>query len=218
MKRHSNNKKKEQSPTNDPTNVAVAFEILLEEIEAEAEFINGQGKKAFTAGNLDDAEQVLSHARELEEFRTRVAVMAEEWETFTSPRESRETADEEAISKREEASRRNLGRLPRGVRTPEKEYREPILKALLELGGSGSIQETLNLVESMMKPVLKDVDYQPLSSNSNMLRWYNAAQWARQRLVDQGYLKKKSKRGTWELTTKGRRRAEKLTSQEKRST
>jgi len=64
----------------------------------------------------------------------------------------------------------------------------------------------------MMKPVLKDVDYQPLSSNSNMLRWYNAAQWARQRLVDQGYLKKKSKRGTWELTARGRRQAESLAS------
>ncbi len=58
-----------------------------------------------------------------------------------------------------------------------------------------------------MKPVLKDVDYEPLSSSSNALRWYNAAQWARQTLVDQGCLKKKTRRGTWELTEKGRRRA-----------
>ncbi len=128
---------------NDPINVAVTFEILLEEVEAEAEFINEQGKKAFDAGDLDLAERVLAHARELEDFRNRVAGLGEEWSTIKSPREGRKTADKESLSRREDASRRNLGRLPRGVRTPEKEYRKPILKALQQLGGSASIQETL---------------------------------------------------------------------------
>jgi hypothetical protein len=76
MKRNSNKNKKGQPLANDPTNVTAAFEILLEEIEAEADFINEQGKKAFTSGNLDGAEQVLSQARELEEFRMRVAAGA----------------------------------------------------------------------------------------------------------------------------------------------
>ena len=32
---------------NDPGNVSSAFEMLLEEIEAEIEFVNGVGAKAF---------------------------------------------------------------------------------------------------------------------------------------------------------------------------
>ena len=100
--------------------------------------------------------------------------------------------------------RRNLGRLPRGIRTPESAFTKPILEALVELGGSAPVSNVLDLVEPQLKSKLKDVDYQPLPSDPNTLRWRNTAQWTRHDLVNQGFLKNDSPRGIWEISEKGR--------------
>jgi len=54
-----------------------------------------------------------------------------------------------------------------------------------------------------MEGVLKDVDYQPLASNPDNLRWRNAAQWARNNMVKEGLLKGDSPRGLWEISERG---------------
>lgn len=68
------------------------------------------------------------------------------------------------------------------------------------------MNEVLALVEQMMKDTLKDVDYEPLASNPEMPRWRNAAQWARQALVEEGLLKADSPRGVWEISESGRKK------------
>lgn len=45
---------------NDPTNVVAAFEILLEEIETEIEFVNRVGAKAFEARDYERAREAWS--------------------------------------------------------------------------------------------------------------------------------------------------------------
>jgi len=55
-----------------------------------------------------------------------------------------------------------------------------------------------------MKPVLKDVDFAPLASNPENPRWRNAAQWARNSMVNEGFLKNDSPHGVWEISDKGR--------------
>jgi len=42
------------------------------------------------------------------------------------------------------------------------------------------------------------------------IRWKNHAQWEKQILKTEGYLKKDSPRGTWEITDKGRKHYENL--------
>lgn len=108
--------------------------------------------------------------------------------------------DEESIS------RRDLGRLPKGMRTPNREYEEPILHALVELGGKGRMSDVLASVEKRMKPDLNDIDFQPLLSDPDSVRWRNTAQWTRFTLVQHGDLKPDSPRGVWEITQKGRQR------------
>lgn len=49
-----------------------------------------------------------------------------------------------------------------------------------------------------------DVDYQPLASNPEYLRWRNAAQWARNTMHQDGLIKGDSAHGTWEITAAGR--------------
>jgi hypothetical protein len=182
---------------NNPTNVFAAFELLLEELEAEVEFTNKVGAKSFESRNYDRAKEALERVGFLTAFRDKVAGLRKEWEAFaaTEPEE-----DEEA-----HAQRRNLGRLQRGVRTREELYVQPILKALVERGGSARMNDVIGRVGQLMKGVLKDVDRDPLASDPDMPRWRNAAQWARWAMVKDGLLKPDSPRGIWEVTDEGRR-------------
>jgi len=185
---------------NNPTNVVAAFEMLLEEVEAEIEFINKVGAKAFEERNYDRAKEALERAAQLTAYRDKVAALRKEWDALAAA-EKLEAEEDKALH----AERRNLGRLKRGLRTPEETYYQPILKTLAQMGGSGKMNDVLVLVEKSMKGTLKKVDYEPLASDPEMLRWRNSAQWARNTMVTQGLLKSTSPRGTWEISQAGRK-------------
>ncbi|QOJ03653.1 MAG: hypothetical protein HRU71_09200 [Planctomycetia bacterium] len=182
---------------NNPSNVSSAFEILLEEVEAEIDFVNGAGSRAFEKRDYDRAREALERAGVLTAFRDRVAALRREWDELAAAAERDE--DEETRS-----ARRNLGKLRRGVRTPEAAYYRPILTVLARMGGSGKVADVLEQVREMMKPVLKEVDYQPLARGPDNPRWRNAAQWARNYMIKDGLLKADSPRGVWEISDKGR--------------
>jgi restriction system protein len=184
---------------NNPSNVSAAFEILLEEIEAEIDFINKVGSRAFEERDYDNARDALDRANQITAFRDKVVFLRKEWGTFAEVQNDGER--EEIIH----AERRNLGRLQRGMRTPETAFYQPILKALVDLGGSSKMGEVQARLETMMKGVLTAVDYEPLASDTEMLRWRNTAQWARYSMVKEGLLKPNSPRGVWEITEAGRK-------------
>ncbi|MFA6692046.1 MAG: winged helix-turn-helix domain-containing protein, partial [Saccharofermentanales bacterium] len=123
-----------------------------------------------------------------------------EWESISVS----ETEQEEELG----AERRNLGRLSKGRRTPEAVFYLPILKALVELGGRGKLSAVLDIVHKTMKPILKEVDYQPLASDPEKPRWRNTAQWARNSMRQEGLIKTASPYGIWEITDAGRERLE----------
>jgi restriction system protein len=183
---------------NNPTNVFAAFEILLEEIETEIEFLDEVGTEAMGKRDYEIARQAIERASQATDFRKKITSIRKEWETFTAI-QSNTVAEEISPDKR-----RSQVRLQRGVRTPEIAYYLPILKALNELGGSARINVVLEKVEQSMKNELKAVDNELLRSGSDTLRWRNTAQWARNAMVTEGLLKSTSPRGTWEITEIGR--------------
>jgi restriction system protein len=187
---------------NDPSNVSSAFEMLLEEVEAEIDFINGVGARAFEAREYENAKEALERAGLLTAFRDKTAGLRKEWQELAAVAERVE--DDET-----RAERRNLGRLRKGLRTPESAYYLPILEVISKLGGSGKVAEVLDRVGQLIKPRLKDVDFDPLASEPSNPRWRNAAQWARNNMVHEGLLKADSPRGVWEITDTGRTRLEK---------
>jgi hypothetical protein len=182
---------------NNPSNVFSAFEMLLEEVEAEIDFVNGVGAKGFQGRDYDKAKEALERSGVLTAFRDKVASLRKEWDGIAAIAESQE--DEET-----KANRRDLGRLRRGQRTPEAQYYVPILQVLTDMGGSGKVADVLERVGKIMKPILKDVDYDPLASGPDNPRWRNAGQWARNSMVREGLLKADSPRGVWEIIEKGR--------------
>ena len=179
-----------------PGNVLSGFEILLEELEAEIEICTRSGARAVENRDFGKAEAAIARAKMVTEFRDKVADLRKQWNAIGGADYDQ---DEEA-----KVERQNLGRLRRGLRTSETDFYLPILKALDELGGSAKMQSVLSKVHKAMKPVLKDVDYEPLSSNPDMPRWRNTAQWARNTMRQEGLLKDDSPHGTWEISDAGR--------------
>jgi hypothetical protein len=98
-----------------------------------------------------------------------------------------------------DSERRPLRRT-RGV-TPQREFREPVLDALVELGGGAPAKRVLELVEHHMRSVMTEGDYEELRSGGP--RWHKAANWARYVLARDGLVQRNSPRGTWELTDEG---------------
>lgn len=99
-------------------------------------------------------------------------------------------------------SRAYYNKISNGIKTNQQEFRLPILKSLIELGGKGTTKEVLKKVELEMKNTLKQIDYDKVSNGS--ARWENTAQWERFSMKEDGLLSSKSPRGIWEITDKGR--------------
>jgi hypothetical protein len=185
---------------NNPSNVSSGFEMLLEEVEAEIDFFTRMGSRAFESRDFRKVDEARNQAEKVTAFRDKVAALRKEWDAISGS-----DAEEDEETK---AERRNLGRLRKGLRTPEAAYYLPILKALIELGGSAKMQAVLDKVHKAMKPILKDVDHEPLASDSDMPRWRNSAQWARNTMRQEGLLKDDSPHGTWEITQAGKDRVQ----------
>ena len=175
------------------SDVATAFEIVLEEIEAVVDDLNRTGAGVLVKGDYDAAKGVIETATRLTDFRTRVRALQREWATLLSeaPSASR-------------ATKRVKGRLRKGLRTPEDAFRRPILETLVEFGGTGNINAVLDRVGERMQKVLNDYDMTPVPSDPNIPRWRNNAQWCRNTLATEGLLNRDSPRGTWEITSDGR--------------
>jgi len=72
-----------------------------------------------------------------------------------------------------------MGRLRRGLRTGEDAFRIPILRTLVEVGGSGDVSMVLDRVGTKMKSQLTKHDMEPLPSNPKEVRWRNTGKWVR---------------------------------------
>jgi len=173
--------------------VQTAFKILLEEIEITANDLNEDGANAFKTGNYEAASRAIEEATRLADFREKVKALQKEWISITSKTHLRKGRRGHTATKH----------LPKGLRTPEEAFRIPILEALIELGGKGTLREVLNLVEKKMRSVLTKYDYKPLSSDPKSIRWCNTAQWCRNSLVREGLMMADSPRGVWEISESG---------------
>ncbi|MCR4438932.1 MAG: winged helix-turn-helix domain-containing protein [bacterium] len=176
--------------------VSIAFEIVLEELDSAIAAINREGARAFEGGRYDAARELMEKGSQMTALRSKVSELQREWLAISSAVKA---------SRRARRSRKVAERLKRGLRTPESEFRLPILESLVELGGSASMAEVLDRVESKIAHRLKAYDHQPLPSDPGQIRWRNTARWARNSIVREGLLASDSPRGMWEITSAGRR-------------
>ena len=177
--------------------VRIAFEILLEEVETVVNNLNEDGAASFQKGDYEKARRLVENAAQLTEFREKVRGLQKEWQSVFAGK---------APMRRKKARRRKFTRkLPRGLRTEEDAFREPILETLVELRGSAAMNDVLKRVRRKMRGILNKYDLRGLPSEPSQIRWRNTAQWCRNAMVREGLLKNTSRRGVWEITERGRR-------------
>jgi hypothetical protein len=90
----------------------------------------------------------------------------------------------------------------KGVKTPQGEYRKPVLRALRKLGGKGSRSQVLKEVEKAMAARFTQADMERISSGD--LRWQKTLEWEVTAMRDEGLLlPSKLGRGIWALSDTG---------------
>ena len=87
------------------------------------------------------------------------------------------------------------------AKLPQKDFREPLLQVIHELGGSAHVHELRPILRERMESRLLPGDFEQVSGGVE--RWWNAACWVRHDLVIEGYFRNDSPRGVWELSEKG---------------
>src|SRR4051812_38432216 len=70
---------------------------------------------------------------------------------------------------------RGKARAARGARTPQSDFRQPLLRVLYESGGSAETSEAVDRVGDVMSAQLNEVDRQKLATGE--IRWRNAVQF-----------------------------------------
>lgn len=80
---------------NNPTSVVAAFEMLLEEIEAEIDLASRVGARAFESRDYDRANEGLERAAQVTAFRHKSDGLRREWATSRAQEEDEEGTEPE---------------------------------------------------------------------------------------------------------------------------
>lgn len=176
--------------------IRAAFDLLIDEVKLTIEEFNQRGAEAMQAGNYQQAEEFIKKAKELIAFQENFKTL------FKESIETRLIPDKPYRAPR--VIRELKTQIGKGKRTPQVLYKIPLLEALVELGGSGTVSEVRKKAFPKLKPILNEYDFLPLASDHKRQHWENRLEWARWDLTRAGHLKKDSKRGIWEISEAGR--------------
>lgn len=169
------------------------FEILLEQVEESIGSLNERGAGAFRFGDYEGARHLLGDAEGITYFRQKVKALQGEWQALFYHQNNVPATDVDPAQP-----------APRGLRTPEEKFRLPILESLIELDGSASYEQVLELVEQKLEAVINDYDCESLPGDPKMLRWKNTAIWCRNTLVREELLMPDTQPGIWQISERGR--------------
>lgn len=169
------------------------FEMLLEQVEESIGSLNERGAGAFRFGDYEGARHLLGDAEGITYFRQKVKALQGEWQALFYNQNNALASDPDPAAA-----------TPRGLRTPEEKFRLPILESLIELNGSGSYEQVLELVEQKLEAVINDYDCESLPGDPKMLRWKNTAIWCRNTLVREELLMPDTQPGVWQISEQGR--------------
>jgi len=177
--------------------VIPAFDILLDEIEGIVSDINQQGAQLLSKGKYDEARLLIAKLESMTAIREKVRSMKGEWHDLQIIPAEKKAKNQKSKKKK------TINRLKRGLRTKEEDLKVPLLKTLVEMGGSGKVSDVLDRMEKIVSSFLTENDLKPLQS-TNELRWRNTTKWARADMVKKGLLSKNSPYGFWAITSYGR--------------
>jgi hypothetical protein len=109
----------------------------------------------------------------------------------------------EVVEDSAEHGTRAKSMVARGEKTPQGDFRAPILQILKRHGGSANRTTVLKDLESLLGNQLTEFDKSDIKSGT--IRWQKSAEWEVRVLREQGVLEpvNRSGRGEWKLSAKG---------------
>jgi hypothetical protein len=146
-----------------------------------------------------------------------IRVSDETWERMKSHARPFEDKPEDVVNLALDALDKKLGRhkpAPKRLarephlkleKTPQKEFREPLMRELYKLGGSAEVSQIRRVMKEALAGRLKEGDLQLVSTGDP--RWWNAICWERAELVRAGLFVDDGKRGVWKLSDRGKKMA-----------
>jgi restriction system protein len=163
---------------------------------------------------LEDVQADLASAVERERYERaqKLARWAQELAELCAELDSLAERVEHLLAATSTSGATGGGRLPKGLKTSQSQYRIPILQTLVEMGGQADIKQVLERVRERMSEKFNEYDLATLSDGETP-RWRNTAQWARNAMREEGLIRDDTARGTWAISEKGRNWLEKHTDQ-----
>jgi len=192
--------------------VVQACDLLLEEVEREISRLNRVGGTALMGGRLEEAERCLAQSRALNKVRDDVRSLRTHLLELLSPAEpakrvgdwpEQHSAEIKVSYGAPVESVESNAVLTDGVRHSKTDYRVPLLRALVDLGGSAPSRKVIDHVGEAMKGQLSAWDRG--KRPQGVVRWKNDVAWCRNDLKNEGLLSANSPVGIWEITEAGRR-------------
>lgn|SRR3990172_8229007 len=176
-----------------------AFKALKSEIKANIRHLQTEGSEQILNGNYAGSEKLIDQAKALEELQKQIGHVQQQWKKLLP---------QPTLPGITPVGQRNTVPVTVGVKTHEKYFYLPILKALVELGGSGPTKTVIDRVGEMLADRLNDYDKQVLT-NGHSIRWRSTTAFVRLKLVQEGLMSKGSPEGKWEISKEGREYLEK---------
>jgi hypothetical protein len=161
-----------------------ALKAVKSSAKAALQGLNRAAGAKMSAGNYSAAEALALKAKELQQFQVQVETLRMAWRAL-----NRGTASKTGVTKA----------------TPLWSYYQPILKALSDAGGKGTLAELEPQVEQQLSAQLQPGDHQTMAGGRE--RWRVMVRRARKHLISEGWIEKR-KDSIWQITEKGRRAAE----------
>lgn len=164
-----------------------ALRSATRQVQAVQKGVNQQAARALRRGRYGEAESLVGTGRSVAEFMTQIEELRLRWKALAAGR----------IAGNQGAVR------PEAL--PLWQYYQPILRALVALGGEASRREIEIKLPALIQDLAKPAD---LAEGSNGLpHWKAMLRKARRAMVQEGFLEARA--GTrWRLTAKGREAAE----------
>jgi len=160
-----------------------ALKQTTRQVKSALRQVNQQAGKLVAKGDYNAAQSWVEMGRAMTTFGAEVAALQLKWQELS------ETAPGHISSER----------------TPLWEYYRPILTALIELGGEGTISELEEQVKPILSGMLSGEEMNAMSGDK--LRWKRAVRRSRRHMVKEGFLEDHSGL-RWKITESGRKAAE----------
>ena len=196
---------REIKPMNDESNFSVdeSFKILINALKNQIKGITKKGMQAIENGDFEKARIPLERAASIPKLMDKLNELKVEW-AILSGQTKVVKAKPSTTSREARSERAKKPRLPRGTLTSNSAYTIPILKSLVEIGGSTQKADVIKTVGKIMEKSFNKFDLQPPAAHPKTPRWQIKFDKIRVSLIDKGLLVKETDSGIWEISKKGR--------------